>query len=990
MKDLKDSVGEKTEFGPGKTALYYKNVGLFSDPFIEDRLPNLEKFYKQGSTRFLNDFWNIDESDSHKFNKAFQDILDIWNDLDQNVSKFCNNEEQLRYKWIDKVFEALGWTIDVEVASSKHGVTNFPDYVLFASKEDWKKSKDLTGTHKFKKAVTVADAKGWGINLDGKGQDNKNPSFQIVNYLKQTDKSWGILTDGKYWRIYSLRSDSKHTTFYEVDLEKILATSDYERFKYFYNFFRVEAFVNDAKLNDRSFLDFVFEDGKYYSQRVENNLQERAYKVVDTICKGFLESYKNPSEEDLKEVYEYSMYYLFKLMFVLNCESKGLLEVNKQDDYYEFSLRKICLEIKGQYESRKTWSTQPRTYNFINDLFVLLKAGDSRIGVHGFGNEPFEIGSEEFYSKRKISDEHLNHALLELSCDKDDEGNLQFIDYKILSPDHIGSLFEGLLEFSLVQNKKSIELINSEGERKATGAFYTPDDLVDYVVEQTIGPSLKNKNPREILNLKFVDPAMGSGHFLLGVIKFIEAHITEMQNADEKIEGAIDFGILRKEILHCCIYGADINPLATELAKFSLWIYTSKKGQALEPLDDQLKHFDSVFLESWNGAFETVDFGMFDGAVGNPPFVSFYSRHSVKSKDYLGEILATQKNNYNFLEKIKSNKARINLSMFFFELANRLVKKNSFVGLIGDIGFEEEAYKHIRQYLASNTTLQIYHTKLSLFKGVNSQQVVTIWQNKTSSSSYVVKYSEGNQYLKTTKEKTEPQNAYSLSAGEKEVCFDSLFLGDLFDINTGVNIGGASERFLTNKSTTKTLPLYKPADFDKDSIKKESEIVDLIIFDQSLVTRVNEENKKNGSNNMVVLGDITRFMGKKIFIRQSCDRLVSNIIKHPAACNYSVFVINPKSAREEWKLELLHVLLSTDYYSKLAWDMGIIKGGGGKQPQIRKGSVKGDQPGLATIPIPVNFFEDNKESLKGLSMSEKIKKIEIYMTSLDNTAEKAA
>lgn len=617
------SSAEKTEFGPGKTPLYYNNVGLFSDPFLEERLACLEKYYTHPSTRFLSDYWNIDEFEADKFNKAFNDIMDLWNKLDQDVPKYCDKERQLQNTWIDKIFKALGWEIELEETVSRHGKNNYPDYGLYRNVDDWKKSKTLKGNNKFKKALAVADAKDWGVNLDGKGFSNKNPSFQIINYLKQTDKQWGILTDGHYWRIYSVRSESKHTTYYEIDLIKILAAGDYERFKYFYNFFRVEAFCQDSKLSDRCFLDFVFEDGKFYSQRVEQNLNKRVYRVVDSICKGFLKNHKHPSEDVLKEVYEYSMYYLFKLMFVLNCESKGLLEVNKQDDYYESSLRKKCMEIKEQFEENKNWSQQPRTYNYISDLFELLKNGDKSIGVHGFGSEPFEIGSEQFYSKNKITDELLNTALLELSCDYDEDDNLQFIDYKILSPDHLGSLFEGLLEFSLVSNGKEIELVNTKGDRKSTGSYYTPDYLVNHIVEETLCKLVKGKSPVEITKLKILDPSMGSGHFLLGIVKYLENSIVEIQDSDKKICGAIEFDKIRKEVLHCCVFGVDINPLATQLSKFSLWIYTSQKGDELEPLSDQLIAADSLSDSlDWDTNFGgQIKNGLFDVVIGNPPYV---------------------------------------------------------------------------------------------------------------------------------------------------------------------------------------------------------------------------------------------------------------------------------------------------------------------------------------------------------------------------------
>ena len=734
MEALKNIAGEKTEFGPGKTALYYNNVGLFSDPFLEDRLPNLEEYYKNPSTRFLNEYWNIDESDASKYNKALQDILDLWNDLDQDIPSYCANERQLQNSWIDKIFAILGWTIELEESSSKHGITNFPDYALFASHDDWKKSKTLSGNHKFKKATAVADAKGWGINLDGKGFSNKNPSYQIINYLKQTDKNWGVLTDGKYWRIYSLRSESKHTTYYEIDLEKILSAMDkedgYERFKYFYNFFRVEAFVNDARLSDRSFLDFVFDDGKFYSQRVENNLQERVYKVVDSICKGFLETYTNPTEQELKEVYEYSMYYLFKLMFVLNCESKGLLEVNKQDDYYDFSLRKMCMDIKEQFEAGKTWSGQPKTYNHINDLFTLLKAGDSKIGVHGFGEEPFEIGSEEFYSKHKISDEHLNHALLELSCDYDEEDNLQFIDYKILSPDHIGSLFEGLLEFNLVKKGKKVELLNTKGDRKATGSYYTPEYMVDYIVEETLQDVVGKKLPQEILDLKIIDPAMGSGHFLLGAVKYLEKRIIEIQDDTPQCPNAIDFDKIRKSILHKCIFGIDINTLATQLAKFSLWIYTCQKGDYLEPLKDQLISGDTLsddFLINYDFQGQ-LGFGEADAVIGNPP--------------YLGES-----DNKEIFQKIRSGKfgqkyytRNIDLLYFFYHRGLQLLKENGKLGFVTtNYFFTADGAIKLRAELRekANILKLINFNNLKIFKNAQGQHNAVVFFTKSKPASSV-------------------------------------------------------------------------------------------------------------------------------------------------------------------------------------------------------------------------------------------------------------
>jgi hypothetical protein len=98
-------------------------------------------------------------------------------------------------------------------------------------------------------ALAVGDVKYWGRNLDGRGdQDkehelsNENPSFQIVNYLTFTGKDWGILTNGRYWRLYYSKARSKIDSYYEIDLKKMLEEGHVEEFKYFYHFFSAPGF----------------------------------------------------------------------------------------------------------------------------------------------------------------------------------------------------------------------------------------------------------------------------------------------------------------------------------------------------------------------------------------------------------------------------------------------------------------------------------------------------------------------------------------------------------------------------------------------------------------------------------------------------------------------------------------------------------------------------------------------------------------------------
>jgi adenine-specific DNA-methyltransferase len=346
---------------------------------------------------------------------------------------------------------------------------------------------------------------------------------------------------------------------------------------------------------------------------------------------------------------------------------------------------------------------QPRTYNHIKDLFNLLATGDSSIGVHGFGKEVFTSGDRRFFSENSIYDKFLNDVLLRLSCQFDKKKkDWFFIDYQRLSIDHMGSIFEGLLEFKLQKTKSGLELVNTSGERKTTGSYYTPEYVVDYIVKDTIGPLVDGKKNSEILKLKIVDPAMGSGHFLLGVVRYLEDRILEnINNGDSSLSMAPSK--IRWAILHSCAYGSDINPLAKDLAKFSLWMFTASEGSELEPLDDQLACGDSLRLEdTWKKKLNCTSF---DAVVGNPPYVR--QEFLKDQKEYLEE-------NFQVFH------AMADLYSYFIELSHKISGKNGRVGLIVTNKWMRAEYgAKLRGWLLENGVSKIVNFgDLPVFKGI--------------------------------------------------------------------------------------------------------------------------------------------------------------------------------------------------------------------------------------------------------------------------------
>ncbi|OQW48548.1 MAG: hypothetical protein A4S09_13685 [Proteobacteria bacterium SG_bin7] len=667
----------KTEIGLGDKPLYFKNHGLFSENYLLNHLGKSKE-------SFLMRAWETE--DLPAFSALYEWMLSTWHERKDEFELM--KEAQLEEEWIRPILQRLGWEYVVQPDLTRHGKRQIPDYALFDDVTSKKKAMKAGDENLFDGCSLVADAKAMHVDLDGKSMDNSNPSFQIMQYLTYTNKDWGILTNGRYWRLYSLKSKTKFRSYFEVNIEKFLNGNSREdgRFKYFYNFFNRTAFA-EKNAAGQSFIDIVFSDGEQYAQQVETELKERAFELVEMIANGFQSSLNAKSEQELKGLYSHSLYYLFRMIFILNCEAKGLLHISRQGDYFKYSLRNTCNSIKDDFVSAKKWSNQSRTYNQIKDLFKLLASGDSSIGIHGFGKEVFETGQKNFFDKNEIPDSILNEVLLRLSCQFDKKNkSWSFIDYTRLSIDHMGSIFEGLLEYKLISQKERLSLVNSSGERKFTGSYYTPEYIVDHIVKKTLAPLVDGKTAKEILELKIIDPAMGSGHFLLGAVKFLEEEMMARLNDGDTTAKSLS-GDVRWEVLHSCVYGIDINPLAVELSKFSLWMYSATSNRELETLSDQLKCSDS--LMPWNIGVEV------DAVVGNPPYVNAVILSSDEA--YKNKIKA----------RYASASGAFDIASLFFESSKLNSKKCRIGFILPNKLLSSKGAKGMREFLFSSPICQL-------------------------------------------------------------------------------------------------------------------------------------------------------------------------------------------------------------------------------------------------------------------------------------------
>jgi type I restriction-modification system DNA methylase subunit len=312
--------------------------------------------------------------------------------------------------------------------------------------------------------------------------------------------------------------------------------------------------------------------------------------------------------------------------------------------------------------------------------------------------------------------------------------------------DILGQIYEVMLaEDVTIVNAKTREIevnLKPEVKRKG-GVFYTPTPIVEYIIEETVGPLIEKKTPKQLLDVKIVDPACGSGTFLVSAFQYLLDYVTDFYAKEQpkKLQiGADGTGKIsideRRKILESCIYGVDIDAQAVEVAKLSLLLklvenesqYQFEFGHILPNLNHNLQsgnsligddfqqamfsfHFDSSFNPfSWKKAFpEVFQNGGFDAVIGNPPYLNVDDVWGTKDPR-----LTYLKTHYPHIHTDKTD-----ILFYFLEKAVQICKGE--IGMIVSRSFlEADKATKLRKWLAENSKVRevLDFRKAEVFKGV--------------------------------------------------------------------------------------------------------------------------------------------------------------------------------------------------------------------------------------------------------------------------------
>ncbi len=542
--------------------------------------------------------------------------------------------------------------------------------------------------------VADAKAWGRSLDRRTQSNDQREfPPQQMEWYLDRSRLPYGFLTNGRQWRLIPRERQpyqGRYDTYFEVRLTDILdawldpKTHLLQRenleddFLQFYLFFSPQGFV--ATLNRTSLIERAVRGSSEYRLGIGEDLRLRAFDAVRLCMQGLLDFKPNElnATDDIELCRLESFTLIYRLLFILYAEDRSLLPYGSHALYTKNrSLGRLREDIQqelAQARSAKTdyQRTSVAVWDELHALFDLVDSGDARYVVPPYNCGLYDPGEQSFWEEHQLSDWYLARIVHKLGHAVDplmpEAGEFR-VDYRDLAIQRLGGVYESLLELEPHVAKVPMQVIakrsrdgieekivpkssplpagfqptgehyelgtvflqTNKGERRASGSYYTPDSIVNHIVEQTLRPicerieqqleseiaaatnayetsraevdrqqleGLKGEFDDRVLALRVLDPAMGSGHFLLRACGYLAEQIaTHPYSRDESSSDAAGESAVvywKRRVAENCLFGVDLNGLAVELAKLALWLETVAADRPLTYLDHHLRCGDSL------------------------------------------------------------------------------------------------------------------------------------------------------------------------------------------------------------------------------------------------------------------------------------------------------------------------------------------------------------------------------------------------------------
>lgn len=658
--------------------------------------------------------------------EAYNGIKELVEKFKSNYKQFHSsdyNETLTRQDFINPFFEYLGWDI-----SNKEGLSQTYRDVIHEDKlKIGKETKAPDYSFRIGgNRVFFVEAKKPSRNL----KEDSEAAYQIRRYAWSGKLAVSILTDFEEFAIYDCSKKPSPNDKASMSRIEYINYEDYlNRFDFLYDTFAKEnvlrgslekynADTKSKKGTESVDIDFL------------NSLDDLRTKLASNISK-----LNSLSLRDLNFAVQHI---IDRIIFLRVAEDRGV------ENYGD--LREACC---GN--------------NYYKNIVEIFKKADGK-----YNSGIFDFSKDKITQNIEVDNKVIKEIINDLYYPKSP------YEFSVISVEIIGNAYEQFLGKTITIGKNSKAKIELKPEvRKAGGVYYTPEYIVDYIVENTVGEKIKGKTPKEIANIKIVDPACGSGSFLLGAYKYLLNYHIEYYNKikdrakfkgvkEDVIKENGDLTIwIKKQILRNNIFGVDIDSNAAEVTKLSLLMKCLEgespasiqnnqdlfNERALPSLEDNIKCGNSLigndFYESqsmldfdeetqykincfdWEDEFKNVfAYGGFDIVIGNPPYVF------IKYVDWADDVKDYFSSNYDITNKdnkSKSNQSgKINLYTLFIFRAIKLLKENGLFSFIVPNGLlRTTTYDMARKFILDNYHIDlIADLKDGVFKGVTAPTII--------------------------------------------------------------------------------------------------------------------------------------------------------------------------------------------------------------------------------------------------------------------------
>ena len=434
---------------------------------------------------------------------------------------------------------------------------------------------------------------------------------------------WCFCVTGPVLRVFDARRTYSRR-FAQFDLEVVVAEP--ASFLALYWLLSAEAFAAPEPTLDRAVML-----SEQYRSAVRASLQHGVQEALSSLLQAFASAPRTRGmTRDPAVLLDESLTVVYRILFLLFAEARGL--VPKWHPIYRdsYTIESLRESVERLPRPRGLWHSLQAVARLAHRG---CRAGTLR--VPPFNGRLFSPSHAPLADSLELDDAAVRDAVMALTT-RAAGGERRRIAYGDLGVEQLGGVYERVLDFEPVAVGGRAPALVRAGRRKATGTFYTPRALTEFMVRRALGPLVNDAGPEEILSLRILDPAMGSGAFLVAACRYLSAAY-ESALVREGVLSASDIGdadraAFRRAVAQRCLFGVDINPMAVQLGRLSLWLATLAGDRPLTFLDHHLRAGNSLVGASLQDVLRqppavpssrraAADFPLFeldraDGAVG--------------------------------------------------------------------------------------------------------------------------------------------------------------------------------------------------------------------------------------------------------------------------------------------------------------------------------------------------------------------------------------